>query len=178
MIPLDKKTIYIIVAAIVVILIVGVAGVMLLNNGGNDDTNPTPTPAPTDVPSVADATSIQFAVIDSAAGVTYEYQCKNLNAADEMLRVDLDLGGEMGTYNYIIDMGTMQSWMSADGTTWTAGDFATDATDYATPFHAYLDKIIENGGTADFTYTTDAGDVTISCIVVNPTIDDSVFATS
>ncbi len=176
MILLDKKTIYVIVAVVVVVLVVGVAGVMLLNNGGNGDTNPTPTP--TAEPSVADATSIQFTVTDSAAGLTYQYQCRNLNADDEMLRVDMDLGGDMGTYNYIIDMGTMESWMSVDGTTWTAGDFATDCTDYATPFHAYLDKIVDNGGTADFTYAGDAGDVTISGITVNPTIEDSVFATS
>jgi len=76
-------------------------------------------------------------------------------------------------------MGTMESWMSMDnGATWIAGTFADDCTNYATPFHAYLDKIVENGGTADFTYTTDAGDVAISCIAVNPTIEDSVFATS
>lgn len=174
MILLDKKTIYVIVAVVVVVLVVGVAGVMLLNNGGNGDTNPTPTP--TAEPSVADATSIQFTVVDSGAGLTYQYQCKNLNADDEMLRVDMDLGGMV--YNYIIDMGTMESWMSEDGTTWNTGDFAADCTDYATPFHAYLDKIVENGGTADFTYAGDAGDVTISGITVNPTIEDSVFATS
>jgi hypothetical protein len=177
---LDKKTIYIVVAVIVVILIVGVAGVMLLNNNGNGGTtNPTATPTPAPSVPVANATDLSFSVNQTTSGVvvSYTYTCKGLNAVDEKVRVDMCL--TEGTYSYIIDLGTQKSYASTNGgSTWTATTFADDCTNYVTPFHNIVTKIIANGNANDFSFTESGTTNDVFCIAVNPTIADSVFATS
>jgi hypothetical protein len=178
----NKKTIYIVVAVIVVILIVGVAGVMLLNNNGNGGTTtPTPTPAPS--VAVSAATSIQFSVNETttASGdlVVYQFSAKNLNTETEVFRVDMDLGAS-GKFNYIVDKSAEKSWMSMDsGATWTASTYATDLASYDTLLHSYVDKLIAEGdNTQDVTYTTSTTSIAIYCIATNPTLADSLFATS
>jgi hypothetical protein len=176
---MNKKTIYLIVAVIVVVLVVGVAGVMLLNGNGGT-TNPTPTPTPAPSVTVSDATGIQFSANQTTGGVVvgYTYTCKNLNATDEALRVDMCLAE--GNYSYIVDLGTQKSYSSIDGgATWTATTFADDCTNYVTPFHAIIDKLIANSNSgADYSYTDNGSTYDVYCIVVNPTIAASVFATS
>ncbi|MCW3983935.1 MAG: hypothetical protein NWE96_08050 [Candidatus Bathyarchaeota archaeon] len=175
---MDKKMIYIVVAVLVVVIVVGVAGVMLLNQGGNGGTT-TPTPTPTPV-AVSEATALQFSVDQTTNNVLvgYTYTCKNFNASDEILRVDMCLAE--GNYSYIIDLGAQKSYASMDGgATWTATNFADDCTNYVTPFHNIVDKLIANGDTnADYTYTENGTTNKVYCIAVNPTIADSVFKTS
>jgi hypothetical protein len=176
---MNKKTLYLVVAVIVVVLVVGVAGVLLLNGGlGTTDPTVTPTPAPSVM--VSDATAIQFSVNQTTNGVvvTYGYTCKNLNAADEAVRIDMCLSE--GNYSYIVDLGTQKSYASIDGgATWTATTFADDCTNYVTPFHAILDKLVANSNSgADYSYTDNGSTYDVYCIVTNPTIDASVFATS
>jgi hypothetical protein len=176
---MNKKTIYLVVAVIVVVLVVGVAGVMLLNGNGGT-TNPTATPTPTPSVPVSDATGIQFSVNQTTGGVvvSYGYTCKNLNASDEVLRVDMCMAE--GNYSYIVDLGTQKSYVSTDGgATWTATNFADDCTNYVAPFHAIVDKLIANADSgADYSYTDGGSTYTVYYVVVNPTIADSVFATS
>jgi hypothetical protein len=172
---MNKKTLYIVVAVIVVVLVIGVAGVILLGNNGST-TNPTPTPTPTPPATIVGANILQFVVNDSSAQLLTTYTAKNFNTSTEILRVDMNIGAA-GNYSYIIDLGTQKSYASTDaGATWTAStDFAGDCTNYATPYYAYVNKIAEQGNTADFAYTSL---IQISCISVNPTIADSFFATS
>ena len=179
---MNKKMIYIVVAVIVVVLIVGVAGVMLLsNNGNNGNTNPTPTPPP--ATPVSQASTLQFSVNETVTAtndvVAYQYSCKNFNTSTEVVRVDMNLGAA-GNFSYIVDSSAQKSWVSMDnGATWTASVFADDNTNYDAPFHAFVNKIVANGDSAvDYTYTTGTTSVSIFCIAVNPTIADSVFATS
>lgn len=179
MIILNKKTIYIVVAVIVVILIVGIAGVMLLNNNGNGgSTNPTATPTPAPSVPVANATDLSFSVNQTTSGVvvSYTYQCKNINKANEIVRIDMTM--TEGRYSYIVDLGTSKSYASTNGGAFTATDFATDCTNYVTPFHNIVTKIIANGSAADFSFTEGGSTNDVFCIAVNPTIADSVFATS
>jgi hypothetical protein len=174
---MNKRTIYIVVAVLVVVIVVGVTGVLLLNNqGGNTNPSATPTPTSTPAATVVGAHTLRFNVNDTSAGLTYTYTCKNFNSSTEILRVDMDIGAA-GKYNYIVDTGAEKSWASTDnGATWTAStDFAGDSTNYAAPFHAYVNKIAEQGNTADFAYTSL---ILIYSIEVNPTISDSVFAIS
>jgi hypothetical protein len=178
---MNKKIIYIIVAVIVVVLIVGVAGVMLLNNGGNgNNTNPTATPTPAPSIAVSNATNLQFSVNQTTNGVLvgYQYTCKNINTANEIVRIDMCL--TEGNYSYVVDLGTQKSYVSTDGgATWTQTTFADDCTNYVTPFHTIVDKIIANGNTtADYSYTENGSTYAVYCIAVNPTIADSVFATN
>ena len=180
MTTMNKKTIYIVVAVIVVVLIVGVAGVLLLNGGIGGTTDATASPTPTPSVTVSDATGIQFSVNQTTGGVVvaYGYTCKNLNAADEAVRVDMCLAE--GNYSYIVDLGAQKSYSSTDGgATWTATTFADDCTNYVTPFHAIVDKLVANSNSgADYSYTADGSTYDVYCIVVNPTIATSVFATS
>ena len=179
---MNKKTVYIVVAVIAVILVVSVAGIVLLNNGnGKTDSTPTPTPPPL-VP-VSEAASIQFNVDETTTVsgdlVIYQFACKNLNTANETVRVDMDLGAD-GKFSYIIDTGVEKSWVTMDeGATWTESDFVEDCTNYGGLFHAFVDKLIAEGdNTEDLSYTTDTASITISGVATNPTLDDSLFATS
>ncbi len=176
---MNKKTIYIVVAVIVVIIVVGAAGVLLLN-GNNGTTNPTVTPTPKPSVPVSNATSIQFSMNQTTGDVVvgYTYTCKNLNAADEAVRVDMCLAE--GNYSYIVDLGAQKSYASTDGgATWTATTFADDCTNYVTPFHAIIDQLVANDDSgADYSYTANGSTNDVYCIVVNPTIASSVFATS
>ncbi len=170
---MNKKTIYIVVAVLVVVIIVGVAGVMLLNNKGGT-TNPSATPTPTATPTtIVGASTVQFNVNDTAAGVTYTFAAKNFNTSTEVLRVDMKLSAD-STYSYILDTAQQKSWSSTNGGAWAAGTFNTDWTTYGTLFNGYVDKIAAQSSLADFSY----GTTTINCIAANPTLADSLFATS
>lgn len=179
---MNKNTIYIVVAVLIVVIVVGVAGFYLLGNQGGQTTTPTPTPTPS-VP-VSDASSLQFSVnittTETGYVECYQYACKNLNTATEAVRIDMDLG-DAGIYNYIVDRGTEQSWMSMDeGATWMAGDFEDDWAIYGTLFHDYVDKLVNDGGDdgSDYSYTSGGTTIDIFCIAINPTLSDSLFATS
>ncbi len=177
---MDKKMIYIVVAVLVVVIVVGVAGVMLLNQGGNGGTTPTPTPAPV---AVSEASAIQFSVNETTTAtgdlVVYQFACKNLNTATETLRVDMDLG-DAGAFSYIVDTDAQKSWVTMDnGATWSESAFADDCTTYGTLLHDFVDKLVADGDDAnDLTYTTDTTSITIYCVAVDPTLADSLFATS
>jgi hypothetical protein len=179
---MNKKTIYLVVAVVVVILVVGVAGVMLLG-GNNGTTNPTATPTAAPSATVSEATSIQFSVTETttASGdvVNYEFACKDLNTANEKMRIDMDLGSS-GAFIYIVDTGAQKSWLSMDdGATWTESVFADDCTAYGTLLHNFVDKLVAESNTgADLSYTTDTASIAISCIAVNPTLEDSLFTAS
>jgi hypothetical protein len=176
---MNKKTIYLVVAVIVVVIVIGAAGVLLLNNNGNTTTDSTPTPAPS--ATVVGATSVQFSVNETTTStgdiVGYTFKCKDFNTSTEVIRADLCISG--ANYSYILDAGQEKSWASTDGgATWTASTFASDWTSYGTLFNTFVNKLADAGNTNDLTYTTDTTSVSIYCVVVNSTIDSSVFATS
>ena len=175
---MNKKTIYLVVAVLVVVIVVGVAAYVLMNQGGGSTTTPTPTPPP--ATPVSEASSLQFSVNQTTDDVLvgYTYSCKNFNASDEKLRVDMCL--TEGNYSYIIDLGTQKSYASMDGgATWSETNFADDCTNYVTPFHNIVDKLIANGDTADdYSYTESGSTYDVYCIAVNPTLADSLFTAS
>ena len=179
---MNTKTIYIVVAVLIVVIVVGVAGYYYLYNPGNSETTPTPTPTPG--PTVEGASNVQFSVNETSTAtgdlVGYNFICKNYNTAEEVVRVDVCIGAD--TYSYILDAGQEKSWMSMDGgTTWTESTFGTTTGDWATYgslFNDFAGKLIEQGNTNDLSYTTHTASITIYCVAVNQTIDDSVFATS
>ena len=176
---MNKKTIYIIVAVLVIIIIIAGAAVYLLGIGGIGG-QPTPTPTPTPA-TVVGATSLQFTVDETTSGgspVTYNYAVRNFNASNEELRVDIP-GGSAGNYSYIIKLSDSTSFLSLDnGVTWTASTFATDA-NFATLLNDYVINLYNwNGQDATYTYTSGSITNAISAIHVNPTLADSLFATS
>lgn len=181
MIQLNKKTIYIIVAVLVVVIIIAGAAYILSNSGNGGTTSPTPTPTPT--VSVVDATTLQFSVNETTNGalVTYNYAAKNVNTTSEVLRLDIP-GGSVGNYSYIINLSTSTSSFSTDnGATWIASDFNTDSTAYIVAFSDYQTNLVNwNGHDESYSYTaaSNGASIVIYAIHVNPTLADSLFATS
>ena len=159
---------YIVVAVVVVVLVVGGGGLLLLNNGGSDNQA---TPTPTPPPSVGSATSLEFTVQDATG--SYTYYADNLDT-DVMLR--LDILGET-SYTYIINTADMTAFSNTTGTL-VAEDYQTNLNAWLPVFQGYVAKLESWSGTGDHTYTESGATVTITNITVNPTFDDSVFATS
>ena len=181
---MNKKTIYIIVAILVIIIIAAAAAVVFMGNGGGEAT---PTPEPTAL-TVVDASTLQFDVAETTNGqvVNYAFASKNVNTTTQVVRMDI-LGGEAGNFSYIIDIAAGTSFNSMDnGATWTASTtgFAADS-DYVVAFADYQTNLVNwDGLSATYSFTTTetmppAGrDIVISAIHVNPTLEDSLFATS
>lgn|SRR5665647_450631 len=173
---MNKKTTYAIVAVVIVIVIVGVAAYALLyNNGGGTNTTPTPTPSP----SVSTSSTLQFNSNLTTQGSTLEHKWagKNIHTGNLIVRVDI-LGGESGNYSYILDTGQNKSWVSVNGGSWTASDFAADWSGLGAEWTDYLNHMA-NWSSGDITYQTQTGEtVLLYNIVVNPTISDSTFETT
>jgi hypothetical protein len=177
---MDKKTMYIIVAVLVVIIVVAAAAAVLLmgtGGGGNNNATTTPTPAPI---SVVGATSLQFTVDETTSGgapVTYNYATTHFNSTDEQIRIDIP-GGSVGNYSYIVKLSDSTSFIKVNDGAWTASNFAQDAA-YATSLNDYVTALYNwNGHDASYTYTSGSKTNVISAIHVNPSLADSLFATS
>ncbi len=176
---MNKKTIYIVVAVLVVVIVVGVAGVLLLNNNnGNNETTPTPTPTPA---TVVDASTLQFNVAEDTNGavVNFEFSAKDVHTSTVELRVNIP--SDSGNYTYILNAGTEESYISMDdGATWTPSDFTVDWPSVGAIFEEAVTQLVHwNGIDATYSYTASTGSSNVvSDIVVNPTLADSLFATS
>ena len=179
---MNKNTIYIIVAVLVVIIIIAGAAAYLLSNGGGGGTTPTPTPSATPVPTVVGASTLQINVNEtgSAGTVTYMFSAKNLNTSTLVVRMDIP-GGSAGNYSYIVDAGAQKAYSSTNnGATWTSDDWPTDYAMVVTPFNNYVTQLADNWNGSDltYTYTSSTGTILIYNICPNPTLPDSLFATS
>jgi hypothetical protein len=178
---MNKKTMYIIVAVLIVIIIVGAAAAYVLMNQGNGGT-PSPTATPTTAPAqtVVGATTLQFVVTEDTSGaiVNYEFAAKNVNTSTVEIRVTIP--SDAGNYSYILNAGTEKSFISMDeGATWTASDFTADWGYVGSLFESTVTQLVNwNGHDATYSFTTATSSDVVSHIVVNPTLADSLFATS
>ena len=169
---MNKKTVYIVVAVIAVILVVGVAGIVLLNNG-NGGTNPTPTPEEPSVIPVSDATSLQFKVDTVTEGTTSttNYFAKDLDKSEKQLRVEIVIP-DIGNIVYVVNGANHTAWTNESGE-WAEADFDTNWENwYTNAFAEYVDNLAH---WTDGDYTSEDGNTTIYQIVVNPTLEDSLF---
>ncbi len=175
---MKRSTMYIVVAVLVVIIIIAAAAAYVYTNpGGGGGATPTPTATPL---SVVGATSLQFDVQESpgtATALNYTYSTKNFNATNEFLRVDIPASN----YILVVNLENSTSASSTDGgTTWTAGNFNDDVT-FATLLNDYV-TVLQNdwdGHSDTVNYTNIGGNSgIITAIHVNPTLEDSYFATS
>ena len=173
---MNKKGIstLVIVAIIVIAVVIGGIAVYVWYSGGGGE-EPTPTPAPT--PDIEGATSMRFdvnATVDEVLEVD-RFTAKNLGTSDVLLRVD-QTDAQGNEFIYLMNQTAQTAW----------ANFAGEWTDDSANFEAYywnseligkvaLDKYMT--ALADWSGTGDyEGDTfTISNIVVNPEIEDSVF---
>ena len=177
---MKKKMMYIIFAALVVIIVVaGAAAYLLMNNGDNENNEETPT--------VVGASTLQFSVDETTNGdlVTYEYALKDVmwdgntvNLSNAVIRLDIPTG----PYSYILEVSQLKSWLSLDnGITWTEDDFTADWTTWSPYLNEYLANAVNWNGhdeTYSYTSTMSGASIVLSGIHVNPTLSDTLFATS
>ena len=165
---MNKNTMYGIVAAVVIIVVVVAGAYVLMNSGGGQE----------EPVNVADATSLQFSVdVTPAQGEasTVKYIAKNTGSSSVLSRFEIG-AGEMGTLVYIFNGAEHQAWTNVTGT-WEdiSGDFATNWDQWNPLFEGYVDSL-SHWESGEYTYTADNGDqVRIYGIIVNPTLDDSLF---
>jgi len=172
----NKKGIsMLVIVAIIVIAVVvgGIAAYYVLTSG--DGGEPTPTPAPT--PDVEGATSMRFdvnATVDGALEID-RFTAKNLGTSDVLLRVD-QTDAQGNEFVYLMNQTGQTAW----------ADFGTGFTDQSADFATYWDSdlignvaldsymtALADGWTGTGNYEGDS--FIISNIVVDPTLDDSVF---
>ena len=173
---MNKKgisTMVIVAIIVIAVVIVGVA-VYVWYSGGAQEPEPTPTPAPT--PDIEGATSMRFDVEADVEGAaeTDRFTVKNLGTSNILLRVD-QTDAQGNEFIYLMNQAEQTAW----------ADFGTGFMDYSSDFATYWDNnLIGKPGLdkymtalADWSGTGDyEGDTfTISNIVVDPTIEDSVF---
>jgi len=161
---------------VIVVVVVGIAVYWWYSGGGGE---PTPTPAPT--PDVEGASSIRFdvnATIDGALEVD-RFTAKNLGTSNVLLRVD-QTDAQGNEFTYLMNQTAQTVW----------ADFGTGFIDYSSDWttywdstlignaalESYMDALVDGwDGTGDYEFTANGNTFIISNIVVDPTIDDSVF---
>jgi len=173
---MNKKMMYALVSVVVIIVVVvAVAGGYVLMNGGGATNN------------VASATSLQYKAEVTYQGATttqFNWAAKNVGATDMQLRIDIS-GGASGNYTYILNHGNQTAWFAVNGT-WTnvSSDFTNQWNTWVGTGKRWtndLDALAKNwSGTGEYTYTDSAAGTTIRIynVVINPTLADSLFATS
>jgi hypothetical protein len=162
----------VIVAIIVIAVVIGGIAVYVWYSGGGEE-EPTPTPTP----GIEDATSMRFdvnATVEGALEVD-RFTVKNLGTSDILLRVDqTDKDGL--EFIYLMNQTGQTVW----------ADFGTGFMEYSENFEdqywnneligyvaveSYMDALADWSGTGDY----EGDSFIIYNIVVDPTVDDSVF---
>jgi len=166
------STLVIVAIIVIAVVIVGI-GVYVWYSGGEE---PTPTPTPTPTSPVEGATSMRFDVEADVEGAveTDRFTLKNLGTSDLLIRVDQTDKDELD-FLYLIHQADQKAWAYCMG---EGGDVSEDfATYWDNPLignvavDKYMTALANWSGTGNYEGDT----YTISNIVVNPTIEDSVF---
>lgn len=180
---MNKKGISWVIIGIVIVAVVVVGVVVywvMTSGGGGGGTTPTPSPSP----NVAGATSLGFKVNATIGGVSEEYAftAKNLGTSEIMLRVD-EVDAQGNAFVYVFNQTAQTAWASVSGQ-WNdvSSEFASywDGANSAvigyTAFEGYKTQLATNwAGSGDYDYTSGGDTFLIFDIVLNPTVEDSLF---
>jgi len=174
----NKKGISTLVIVAVVVIIVVVAGiaVYVLYSGGGEET---PTPTPTSNP-VEGATSMRFdvnATVDGELAIN-RFTVKNIGTSDELIRVDqTDKDGI--NFLYLMHQNGSKAWAYVEG---EGGDVSSDFATYwdnqyigNAGLESVMTALEDWSGTGNYEYTSNGDSFIVYNIVVNPTLEDSVF---
>jgi hypothetical protein len=139
---------------------------------------PTTSTSASAAPNVAGASSLQYSVSLTEAGVlqgTYTYYGKNAGTASFMMRIDsTDSSNAQSTI--IINGAEQKAWTYSDGT-WT--DISAAYTTYYNIWNplwqGYVTSLAAWNGIGDYSYTQGNATVRIYDISVNPVLADSLF---
>ena len=168
---MNKKgisTLVIVAIIVIAVVIAGIAVYVLYSGGGGEETPTSP---------VEGATSMRFDVnVTVEGGVEVDrFTAKNLGTSDVLLRVDqTDKDGV--EFIYLMNQTGQTVWVNYAGT-WL-DDSANFATQYwnnnligNVALESYMTALADWSGTGNY----EGDSYIISNIVVDPTIDDSVF---
>jgi hypothetical protein len=184
---LNKKGIstWLIVAIIVVVVVIGGIAVYVLYSGGGGEEEITPTPTPTPNADVESATSLAFKVNGTIGGVNelYAFTAKNLGTSDILMRTD-EFDVEGNAFIYQFNQTAQTVWASYSGqwsdvsSEWTSyWDGANSGVVGYTAFEEYKTQLATNwSGSGDYDYSSSGDTFHIYDIVINPSIEDSLFA--
>jgi FlaG/FlaF family flagellin (archaellin) len=171
---MNKKGVSLVIIGVVIVavVVIGVVAYWALTNTGGEE-NPTPTPTPTPTSGIADATSLQFDVSTSEKDVTF--QVKNLGTSEILMRVG-ETYSDGSSFVYIMDQAEQKAWANFDGS-WTdvSSDFSTYWDTWQPSLNGYVAELANWSGTGDYEIQAGGETQTISNIVVNPTLADSLF---
>ena len=168
---MNKKAVSWVIIGVVIIavVVVGVVAYWALTNTGGEE-GPTPTPTP----GIEDATSLQFDVATSEVDMTFKV--KNLGTSEILLRVG-ETYTDGSSFTYIMNQHDQTVWAFVYGE-WVdeSANWATYWTDtYYPDLNGYVHSLADWPGTGDFEIQAGGETQTISNIVVNPTLADSLF---
>jgi hypothetical protein len=175
---MNKKAVSWVIIGIVIIavVVIGVVAYWALTSTGGEGEEE-------EKPDVAGATSIGFKVDATIGGVseTYAFTAKNLGTSDIQLRTDeTDAQGTQFIYVYNQTAQTVWAsiageWMdvSSDFTSYWDGDYGTLVGHAA--LDSYMTTLADWTGTGDYEYTSGDDSYRIYDIVLNPTVEDSLF---
>jgi hypothetical protein len=170
---MNQKTIAIVVIAVVIVAVIGVTAYWMFTSGGTGEPEPTPTPTPT---GIEGASSLQFSVeiTGGESAGTYKYYAKNIGTDDVMIRVEIPLEG-MDDLVYIVNGAQEKAWAN-EGAGWVdLSDTFSDQWDaWKATWDGYTDELA-TWTAGEWTYNQDGSTVTITDIIVNPSLEDSLF---
>jgi len=176
---MNKKAVSWVIIAIIIVAAVVIGGVAYWaltsnggENGGNDGNG-----GGDETPDVAGASSLEFKVSATIEGMeeAYAFKAKNLGTSEVMLRVEQTSGGS--DFIYIVNQAEQTVWAAFDGT-WmdVSGDFSTYWDDtWAPALDDYQTSLANWSGTGDYEYNVGGNSYRVYDIVINPTLDDSLF---
>jgi hypothetical protein len=170
----NKKGIsaWVIVAIVVIAVVIAGVAIYVLYSGGGGETTPT---SP-----VEGATSMRFDVEATVSGAveTDRFTVKNLGTSNILLRVD-QTDAQGNDFTYLLNETGQTAWANAMGT-----GFIDDSSNFATYWdnalignaavNKYMTALANWSGTGNY----EGDSYVISNIVVNPTLEDSVFQPS
>jgi hypothetical protein len=173
---MNKKAVSWVIIAVIIVAVVVIGGVAYWamtstggENGGNNGGDETP--------DVAGASSLEFKVSATIEGMEEEYafMVKNLGTSEVMMRVEQVSGGS--EFIYIMNQAEQKVWAAFDGE-WmdVSGDFSTYWDDtWAPALESYQSSLADWTGTGDYEYNVGDNSYRVYDIVINPTLNDSLF---
>lgn len=161
---------------IVAVVVIGVVAYWAMTNTGGENGGNGGNGGE-DVYTVENATSLEFKVNATIGEMDEEYvfMAKNLGTSEVMLRVEQVSGGS--EFIYIMNQAEQEAWAAFDGEWMDVSDqFSVYWDDTWAPALAdYKTQLADWTGTGDYEYTSGEDSYRVYDIVVNPTLEDSLF---
>jgi hypothetical protein len=159
----------VIVAIILIAIIIGAIAIYYFSQNGT---------VKQDVFTVQNATSLQVSadvVGGNQGSFLFSWSVANIGTTNQKIRLTIN-GGQSGNFSYIVKAGDQTAWKNEDGT-WVSVNYTELNTLWGTAWTENLNQLKANWtGNGNVSFTNSIGDhVTITNVVINPKLADSVF---